>query len=143
MTTININTKKQIKRGNDMKIKDMKPQVGIFEIIDNNMFVISREVDYSKMRYTYDDAVEYFHMDLVKAIISSCSKKAQEKYKSVRQGFRAFPRGSVCYNFSNDKYEVYGSRKALNRRNTEIIMRKFNLPRNKTVFYIDSFFETN
>ena len=124
-----------------MKIKDMKPQVGIFEIIDGNVYVVSREVDYSKINNISDDAGEYFHEDLTKRVISKCSKEAQEKYKSVRQGFLAFPRGRVCYNFNNDKFEIFGGREALSGRNVETIMRKFSLPRNKTIAYVDSFYE--
>ena len=128
-----------------MKIKDMKPQVGIFEIIDGKFYVLSREVDYSKMNNISDDAGEYFHKYLVKNIISRCSKEAQEKYKSVKQdeGFLVFPRGRVCYNFNNDKYLVCGSRKALSGNNTETIMRLFSLPRSKTQFYVDAFYEMN
>ena len=124
-----------------MKIKDMKPQVGIFEIIDGNVYVVSRDVDFSKVHNISDDAGEYFHEDLVKHVISKCSKEAQDKYKSMRQGFLAFPRGRVCYNFNNDVYQVFGSREAVSGKNGEVIMRKFSLPRNKTTFYIDSYYE--
>lgn len=124
-----------------MKIKDIKPQVGIFEIIDENVYILSREVDYSKMNQVSDDAGEYFHTDLVKNVISRCSKEAQEKYKSIKQGFLAFPRGRVCYNFNNDKYEIFGSKEALSNGRTETIMRKFSLPRNKTVIFIDPYYE--
>lgn len=124
-----------------MKIEDMKPQVGIFEIIDGNVYVVSRDVDFSKVHNISDDAGEYFHEDLVKHVISKCSKEAQDKYKSMRQGFLAFPRGRVCYNFNNDIYQVFGSREAISGKNGEVIMRKFSLPRNKTTFYIDSYYE--
>ena len=124
-----------------MKIEDMKPQVGIFEIIDDVMYVMARDVDFSKMRHISDDAGEFFHRDLVRFIISRCSEEAKKRYSSARDGFLLFPRGRVCYNFNQDKYEIYGSRSTLSSKHLETIMRKFSLPRNKVIAYADPYYE--
>lgn len=124
-------------------IKDAKPQVGIFEYIDDKLYIISRDVDFSKANNICDDAGEFFHKDLVKNIISLCSKEAKEKYNSIhnKEGFLLFPRGRVCYNFNNDKYEIFGEKNIIMNSNIrQTIMRKFSLPTNKVCFYIDNFY---
>lgn len=129
---------------NDLSIiKDARPQVGIFEYIDDKLYAVTREVDYSKSANGVDDAGEYFHTDLVRNVISSCSKEAQEKYKKVsnNNGFLLFPRGRVCYDFSNDKYQIFGESSIIGNANVrQTIARKFSLPMNKVVFYKDPFY---
>ena len=125
----------------NIKIYDTKPQVGIFEIIDNKIYVITRDVDYSKLNSISDDAGEFFHEDLVRNVINQCSKEAQAKYKSVKQGFLVFPRGRVVYSFRENLYQIFGPRAALTSSNIETIMRLFSLPRNKVKAYVDPYYD--
>ena len=122
-----------------MKILDQKPQVGIFEIIDNAVFMISRDVDKSKEFIGSDDAGEFFHKDLVRYCINECSDEAKKKYKSAAQGFLAFPRGRVWYDFKSNQYCISTcSEIAHNNKIIMTIVRKFSLPSNDVMVYIDS-----
>ncbi len=121
----------------------MNGQVGIFEIIDDNIYYRSRDVDFSKEKdIISDDAGEFFHQDLVKSVIQNCSLESKEKYKSTSNGFLFCPRGRVSYNFECQKFQVCSCRRVItNKELISKIMSLFNLRREETVICIDAFYE--
>ena len=125
-------------------IKDMKPSVGIFSLVDGELYCLEAPIeDLAPINGMYD-AGKLFHIDLLKQIPDmnpNLNEDLKKELKSVTHPYD-YPRGRVCYNINNDQYLVFTCEEiARNEYYKQTIMRKFHLPVSKTVFYIDDFYK--
>lgn len=130
-----------------MKIKDAKPLIGIFYIIDNQIYSFKGEIEeFNEVNEVYD-AGRLFHIDLLKEIPNMNPKLSEDIKDKCLEGSRSkhheiYPRGRVCYDINNDRYEVFANPELLNdTNNLTLIGRDFHLPANKTIFYKDDYYK--
>lgn len=125
-------------------IEDAKPQVGIFELIDNVLLYDSIDMNVADVVGGAVDAGRLFHADLVKQAmyIPQISDKTKEELKKYHfQNWRKWPRGRVWYKVDTDKFYISSCREFLtNSRLVQDVMRKFSLPQNKVVLVVDAFY---
>ena len=122
-------------------IKDSKPQVGIFEIVDGTLYPVTEDLDVTKAVGGSVDAGHLFHRDLCREIakMPEISEESRRILNSGRQAvWQKFPRGRVWYNVPDDKFYVSSDRSVLtNQKHVAEIMEAFSLPRNKTQLLVD------
>lgn len=122
-------------------LRDARPEVGIFEVVDGIFFYASSPADPTFAVGGTVDAGHLFHRDLMREeAYNNPSVSEESKKKIAANGFknwRAFPRGRVYYVVPEDRYYVT-FHPSLNKpeiRND--IINSFHLPRNKIVWTTD------
>jgi hypothetical protein len=116
-----------------MIIKDAKPQVGIFEIVEN---VFLKDTEDTQMvsdtgRY-FDGYDAHFHKDVIKLLVrnnSQISDKTKQQFLNNRDEYLKWPRGRIDYDTIDKTWTIMSSRDVLmNSDLVERITREFNLP---------------
>lgn len=115
-----------------MKIKDAKPQVGIFEIVENYLLTDTEDVQaVSESGDIFDGTTPHLHMNDVKRLViahPSISEETKQKFLNNKNEYLKYPRGRVDYNTKTDVYTIMASPGLLNPRTVEILTRAFHLP---------------
>ena len=80
-------------------IKDEKPQVGIFELLDNTLCCLSQEMNPIDAVGGAVDAGNLFHRDLCRQALKTenLSTRTKDIINSQREFWTKFPRGRVWY----------------------------------------------
>ena len=111
---------------------DAKPQVGIFEIVDDILLLDTEDVQpISHSGDFFDGLHTHLHEQDVKTLVkynSSISEKTKELFASNRYAYLNYPRGRVDYNTKTKKYHIMASKKFFTTPNIERITRAFHLP---------------
>lgn len=116
-----------------MKIIDHKPQVGIFEIVEN-VFIKETEdtEEISDSGRFFDGFDPHYHKDAIKLYVSqydSISEETKEKFRTNPSEYLKYPRGRVDYDTVDKKWSIMSSREVLSDEGLlERITREFNLP---------------
>ena len=116
-----------------MKIKDAKPQVGIFEIVEN-VFIKETEdtEEVSDTGRFFDGYDPHYHKDVIKLYVNqynNISEETKAKFKSNPNEYLKHPRGRVDYDTVDKKWSIMSSRDVLSDDGLlERITREFNLP---------------
>jgi len=122
-------------------LKDARPEVGIFEVVDGVFFYASSPADPVYAVGGTVDGGHLFHRDLMKEYAYKNPNISEEsKAKIAKNGFqnwRAFPRGRVYYSVPEDKYYVTLHPSLYNPQTRNDIINSFRLPRNKIVWTTD------
>ena len=128
------------------KLKDARPEVGIFEVVDGVFFYSSVPMEPTHAIGGAVDGGYLFHKDLLKEFAYENPNVSEEsKAKIAKGGFsnwRAFPRGRVYYIVPEDRYYVtmHPSLNTPEYRND--IINSFRLPREKIVWTTDPEYST-
>lgn len=123
-----------------VRIKDARPEVGIFEVVDSKFFYTSMPCNIVDAVGGAVDGGELFHKDLLKQAYYDDAISDEAKKKIAKNDFNnwlAFPRGRVYYIVAEDRYYVmmHPSLNTAEIRND--IINSFRLPRNKIVWTTD------
>ena len=128
-----------------IKLKDAKPQVGIFEVIDDEIGVMSDLIENLPMQNGIVDGGILFHRDLVRKMYATSDAKIYpETREFIKKNYnnpnlhRCFPRGRLCYNKNERCLELYANEETL--RNEELINRilaEFDALGYKVKSYVD------
>ena len=115
-----------------MIIKDRKPQVGIFEIVEGYWLIDTEEVQpISKAGVFFEGETPHLHMNEVKRQVQvhpNISETTKELFRKDRNAYLKYPRGRVDYNTETKNYHIMASRKFYTNENVETVLRLFNLP---------------
>ena len=116
-----------------MIIKDHKPEVGIFEIVDNVFLKDSEDYQlYSEVGEFFDGTVPHLHTTDIKTLVnqsSYISDKTKQLFKDNPNAYLNYPRGRVDFNTKTRKFHIMGAYKFLsNFANVERVAREFHLP---------------
>lgn len=116
-----------------MKIKDAKPQVGIFEIVEGKMLSDTEDTQETSESGRYFDGINLrFHKDVVKTLVAyhpNISKETKAKFASNPAEYLKYPRGRIDYDTVDKKWSIMSSRDVLTNNDLiELITREFNLP---------------
>lgn len=123
------------------KIKDAKPQVGIFELLDDRLYFMTQDMNKSDAVGGAVDAGNLFHRDLCKQILSTgvLSKDTQNNINKGGPFWLRFPRGRVWYSVPEDTYYISSCKQIVTNSDlVNDIISVFSLPKNKTQPLIDS-----
>lgn len=122
-------------------LKDSRPEVGIFEVVDGIFFYSSEEADPALAVGGTVDAGNLFHRDLLREYAYKNPNVTEEsKAKIAKNNFnnwRAFPRGRVYYVVPEDRYYVALHPSLYTPETRNDIINSFRLPRNKIVWTTD------
>ena len=128
-----------------IKLKDKRPMIGIFEIVDDEVLLDIEEADFSKAVNGVIDGGHLFHRDLIRYYKDdpNISKETREFINNNLRNpnlHEAFPRGRICYNLDTGHYEVYSTEEVLkdNALMNEIL-RRCGIPGNKVEAFVDNF----
>ena len=115
-----------------MKINDMKPQVGIFEVVDGYWLFDTEDVQpISKAGVFFEGETPHLHLNEVKKQVlahPNISKETKELFKTNPYAYLKYPRGRVDYNTNTKKYHIMASKKFFTNENLETVLRAFYLP---------------
>lgn len=124
---------------------DATPEVGIFEIIDKEIGVMSDTIDNLPSVNGIVDAGKLFHRDLLREMYKSNSTNiTPETREFIKKNYynsdlhRCFPRGRLCYNENDKCFELYSNREVL--ENVPLVRRilaEFGVSGRKVVPYVD------
>lgn len=114
-----------------MEIKDAKPQVGIFELVDGQLLIDSEDVQTDKRAGEYFSGINpHLHAQSVKTMVaySNVDENIKRRFRENRNEYLFYPRGRVDYNTKTGQYHIMSSRKFFTEENVENITRAFHLP---------------
>ena len=114
-----------------MLIKDAKPQVGIFEIVDNNILIDSEDVDINYQGEYFDGHTPHLHANDIKVHVEAnpyISQDTQDFFRSNPNAYLYYPRGRVDYNTKDGTYHIMAAKKFFTQLSVEQITREFHLP---------------
>lgn len=115
-----------------MKILDSKPQVGIFEIVEDVLLIDSEDIQkIDQGGGMFDGTIPHLHSNDIKLQVEgspSISLETKKKFKSNPNEYLNYPRGRVDYDIINDRYYIMAAMKFFNTENIERITRAFHLP---------------
>lgn len=114
-----------------LQIKDAKPQVGIFEIIDGQVLVESEDVQqFSNAGDIFSGNGIHLHAQSVKTMVaySNVNEEIKKKFKLNRNEYLKYPRGRVDYNTKTKTFTIMSNKDFFTVKNVELITRAFNLP---------------
>lgn len=113
-----------------VKIKDSKPQVGIFEIVEGELLIDSE--DTQQIASGFFDGLNHRHDQDVKRLVkhsSRISDKTKARFEANPAEYLNWPRGRVDYDCDEKKWHIMASAKLLNDgAAVEKIARAFYLP---------------
>lgn len=106
-----------------IKLKDSKLSVGIFEVIGDTIGTVSELVENlqgvrnAEGDIIYDGGI-MFHRDLVKYMYNNAQLNKEDKefiknHLSNSNLHAVFPRGRICYNETQNRFEIYSNREVL------------------------------
>lgn len=115
-----------------MKIRDMKPQVGIFEIVDGVMLSDTEDTsDVSAAgRYFSGDQL-HLHAQVVKTLVKHAegiSQESKAKFERDAAEYLKHPRGRVDYDTVDREWHIMAARRFFTPANVELVTREFHLP---------------
>lgn len=115
-----------------IEIIDAKPQVGIFEIVENVFLKETEDVQpYSTTGEFFDGTDLHMHSYVIPTLVENSnyiSEETKDKFKKNRNEYLNYPRGRVDYNTKTHKYHIMSSRKFFTEENIERVTREFHLP---------------
>lgn len=115
-----------------MKILDSKPQVGIFEIVDNILLIDTEDVQkIDQGGGMFDGLTPHLHSNDVKTLVAntpSISEETKKKFELDKKEYLNYPRGRVDYDVDDDRYYIMAAMKFFTEENIERITRAFHLP---------------
>jgi len=127
----------------EFKIRDSKPQVGIFELIDDKLLMVTDDVQtFANNGPFYSGEQVYLHYDMMPKLVeqSNLSDDIKAAFKKNKQEYEKYPRGRVDYNTVDDQFYILSSKDFLmNKDNLMRVIRYFSLPANKVVLQADEF----
>lgn len=127
-----------------MIIKDTRPQVGIFEIVDGYLLLDTE--DYQTISHSgdfFDGTVLHLHEQEVKNQVRNhpnISEETKAYFRINRGAYLEYPRGRVDYNTKTGKFHLMASQKFFKEQDVERVLRAFYLPpksSDKLVFEAD------
>ena len=111
-------------------IKDSKPQVGIFEIVDNILLIDSE--DTQTVGKGFFDGTNHQHVQDIKRLVAHhphISEETKAKFASNPNEYLNWPRGRVDYDRDEGKWHIMSSSTILsNATYVELLTRAFHLP---------------
>ena len=115
-----------------MLIRDAKPQVGIFEIVDGVFLMDSEDTLENWSNGYFDGTVMHRHDQDIKTQVKYSpyvSEKTKEKFRSDPREYLRWQRGRVDYDPHEKKWHIMSTRDFLSQRqNVELVTRMFHLP---------------
>ena len=115
-----------------MKVKDNKPEVGIFEIVEGQMLIDSEEVSrYGAAGDFFSGTRPHLHANDIKTLVkynSNISEETKNRFNSDPKEYLRYPRGRVDYNVKTGQYHIMSSSDFFNQENVEKVTRAFHLP---------------
>lgn len=116
-----------------MKIIDAKPQVGIFEIVEDVFLKDTEDAQgIDQGGGFFNGYVLHLHEQEIRVQVKytdSISKETKEKFANNRGEYLHWPRGRVDFNVREGKYHIMSSYKFLTEpSNVERVTREFHLP---------------
>lgn len=117
--------------------------IGIYEIIDNQLYVLLDSIDEEKAVNDVIDGGYLFHIDLVKLIVKNynkflTSKTLNEIKKSNYKNWTSYPRGRITYDIKEKKFTIWGPLIILKNKDiVNKIINEFNLPNDKLILCED------
>lgn len=115
-----------------LNIIDAKPQVGIFEIVDDILLTDTEDVStFSKSGEYFDGFNPHLHQTDIRPLVlnnSLISKETKLKFKNNYNEYLNYPRGRVDYNTKTGEYHIMAAKNFFTMTNIEKITRAFHLP---------------
>lgn len=115
-----------------MIIKDAKPQVGIFEIVDDVLLLDTEDVaNIDQGMGMFDGLTPHLHASDIRPQVLShpeISAETKKKFENNPGEYLKYPRGRVDYDTRNGTYSIMAAYKFFNEQNVERISRAFHLP---------------
>lgn len=124
-----------------MLVKDKKPQVGIFELVDNKLYYLTQDMQISDAIGGAVDGGNLFHRDLCKLILleGNLSEESTKIMNSSGPFWMKFPRGRVWYSVPEKTYYISSCKEILTNLNlVDDIVSEFALTQNKIQLLLDS-----
>lgn len=115
-----------------MIIKDTKPQVGIFEIVEDILLLETEDVqNIDQGGGMFDGLTPHLHsIDITNQVLNhpNISQETKAKFAKDRKEYTRYPRGRVDYDINRGTYSIMAAYRFFNDANIERITRAFHLP---------------
>ena len=106
-----------------LQVKDTKPQVGIFEIVENQWLTSTEDVQNVSESGDYFDGIDlHLHAYEIPKLVqfnSNISNETKGKFKSNKYAYLDYPRGRVDYNTKDKTYHIMADKKFFTVENIE------------------------
>ena len=116
----------------DIKIKDSKPEVGIFELVEGQLLIDGEEVSrYGAAGDFFSGTRPHLHAQDIKTLVKynpSISAETKAKFEKDPREYLRYLRGRVDYNVKTGQYHIMSSRSFFTQENIEMVTRAFHLP---------------
>lgn len=116
----------------NMKIKDTRPQVGIFEIVDGVMLSDTEDTSDVSMSGRYFSGNQlHLHAQVVKTLVKHAEgvkPETKAKFESDSAEYLKWPRGRVDYDIVDKEWHIMAAKKFFTVANVELVTREFHLP---------------
>lgn len=115
-----------------VKVKDARPEVGIFEIVEN-VFLKDTEATQSLKIAGNVFSGEHLHLHAndVKRLVAASnniSKETKSRFASNPSEYLNWPRGRVDYDIDTGHWTIMASKKFFSSETIERVTREFHLP---------------
>lgn len=115
-----------------MKVRDAKPEVGIFEIVENIFLKDSEPIrPFSPSGRYFEGLTPHRHKDDIKVHVRNSpyvSEKTKAKFAANPDEYLNWPRGRVDYDTQDKVWTIMTAAKFFNGENVERVTREFHLP---------------
>ena len=114
------------------RVLDMKPQVGIFEIVEGKLLIDTEDVQpvSNAGDFFSGEGLHLHQVDVKRQVLNhlGISEETKEKFRNNPNEYLKYPRGRVDYDTKNKKYWIMCSEKFITNENIEKVLRAFYLP---------------
>ena len=115
-----------------LTIKDNKPEVGIFEIVEGQFLMDGEEVSrYGAVGDFFSGTNPHLHAQDIKVLVKyndHISEETKKRFNDNPQEYLKYPRGRVDYNIKTGQYHIMSSSDFFTQENVEAVTRAFHLP---------------
>ena len=115
-----------------MKIRDTKPQVGIFEIVEGAMLSHTEDTsDISHSGRYFSGSSLHLHAQDIKTLVKyapGISAETKQRFERDAAEYLRWPRGRVDYDTVDREWHIMAAKKFFTQQNVEAVAREFHLP---------------